>query len=170
MAAGSTYTPIATTTLGSGVTSYTFSSIPSTYTDLILVSNASSTNASYGLRVRFNGDTGSNYSSTRMMGNGSSATSARESSVTGIIINGNGYGGSNDLSTISILQVMNYSNTTTYKTALLRESYAAGATTALVGLWRATPAAITSLTIYNEGGAINITSGATLTLYGIAAA
>lgn len=169
MPAGSTYTPIATTTLGSGVSSYTFSSIPSIYTDLVLISNASSTNASYGLRARFNGDTGSNYSSTRLLGNGSAASSSRETSVTGFVFNGNGYGGANNLNTNTILQVQNYSNTTTFKTALMRENYATSAVTALVALWRST-AAINSITIYNEGGAIDITSGATLTLYGLAAA
>jgi hypothetical protein len=38
-----TYTPIASITLGATATSVTFSSIPSTYTDLILVMNGSST-------------------------------------------------------------------------------------------------------------------------------
>ena len=166
MAAGNTYEAIATQTLGSAVNSITFSSIPSTYTDLILVSNASSTNASYGLRARFNGDTGSNYSSTRLLGNGSAASSARESSVTGFVFNGNGYGGANNLNTISILQIQNYSNTTTNKTALLRENNAAAAVTALVALYRST-SAITSITIFNEFGSANIISGSTFSLYGV---
>ena len=89
--------------------------------------------------------------------------------MTGFVFNGNGYGGANNLNTNTILQVQNYSNTTTYKTALMRENYATGAVTALVALWRST-AAINSITIFNEGGAIDIISGATLTLYGIAAA
>jgi hypothetical protein len=43
MAAGATYTPIATYTVsGSSTLTYTFSSIPSTYTDLVLVVNGSS--------------------------------------------------------------------------------------------------------------------------------
>ena len=51
MAAGSTYTPIATTTLGSAGT-ITFSSIPSTYTDLVIVLNGN------GSRVAGTDDTG----------------------------------------------------------------------------------------------------------------
>ena len=45
MAAGNTYTPIATTTLSSSQNDITFSSIPSTYTDLVIVFNGKSTNA-----------------------------------------------------------------------------------------------------------------------------
>jgi len=52
-----TYEPIATTTLGSNQTTITFSSIPSTYTDLVIVSNMGTTTASYPF-IRFNGDTG----------------------------------------------------------------------------------------------------------------
>ena len=37
MAAGSTYTPIATTTLGSAQADVTFSSISGSYTDLVLI-------------------------------------------------------------------------------------------------------------------------------------
>jgi len=40
MAAAQTYEPIANTTFGSTTSSYTFSSIPSTYTDLFLVISA----------------------------------------------------------------------------------------------------------------------------------
>jgi hypothetical protein len=68
----STYTPIATTTLGSAATSYTFTSIPTTYTDLILIVNAK--NASTGSYPKMqvgNGsvDTGNNYSRTYLTGN-----------------------------------------------------------------------------------------------------
>jgi hypothetical protein len=164
-----TYEPIATTTLGSAQNSVSFTSISGLYTDLVIISNGSSDNASYGLRIQFNSDTGSNYSSTRLLGNGSAASSARESNVSGIVVNGNGFGGANNLNTNSIIQIQNYSNSTTYKTLLLRENNAAAATTALVGLWRST-SAITSIIIYNESGGANIVSGSTFTLYGIKAA
>ena len=61
-----TYTPIATTTLGSGQTSVTFSSISGTYTDLILIASASNTGGATNIRLQFNGDTATNYSSTRI--------------------------------------------------------------------------------------------------------
>ena len=112
--------------------------------------------------MRFNGDTGSNYSTTRILGSGSAASSARESNVTrcvaGFIENGQ---------TTSIAQIMNYSNTTTNKTSLARLNSPASFVGAYVNLWRNT-AAITSIEIYGDsGGAFNNGSA---TLYGIASA
>jgi len=167
MAAGSTYTPIATTTLGSAVTSYTFSSIPSTYTDLVLVTNFGADTATYA-RCRINGDTGSNYSETSVGGNGSLAQSFRDSNVSnGAYITYNGYAGTNAGSAMYILNLNNYSNTTTYKTILTREAAAASSAGATVSLWRST-AAINSIMLYMNSG--NFASGSTFTLYGIAAA
>ncbi len=60
-----TYDPIGNVITTSGQSSVTFSSIPSTYTDLRLVGNQIQNNSSGGgtqqLWVRFNGDTGTNY-------------------------------------------------------------------------------------------------------------
>jgi hypothetical protein len=65
---------------------------------------------------------------------------------------------------------MNYSNTTTYKTALNRSNQAAGGVDATVGLWRST-AAIDTIRFYaNTNGSQNFLTGSTFTLYGIAAA
>jgi hypothetical protein len=162
MAAGSTYTPLATTTLGSDTASVTFSSISGSYTDLVLVVNGGM--ATQGaIFARFNSDTGGNYSVTRLYGDGSTATSDRFSSAASMDV---GFFQSN-LSNNSIIQIMNYSNATTYKTVLNRwnsPAYAAAG----VGLWRST-AAINAVTIYNTVS-IDIKSGTTFTLYGIAAA
>lgn len=114
MAAGSTYTPIATTTLGSAQASYTFSSIPGTYTDLIVVVKGDGSANTNGL-MQYNGDTGTNYSMTALYGTGSAAFSAR-SSNDGQIQLGGFDGASQGTILISIL---NYSNTTTYKTNLV---------------------------------------------------
>jgi hypothetical protein len=165
MAAGSTYTPIATTTLGSSATSYTFSSIAGTYTDLVLVASGTSTNA-YNSTLQFNGDTGTNYSATVLSGSGSAASSYRNSSQTSMLIDYNGNFTSSNTSTI--ISILNYSNTTTYKTALSRANNAAGGVDAVVGLWRST-AAITSIKMA-IGGGYSYATGTTFTLYGIAAA
>ena len=83
MAAGSTYTPIATNTLGSAQASVTFSSISGSYTDLVLIINAGTSDASeQDCLIRVNGDTGSNYSATYMYGTGSSAASGRNANQT----------------------------------------------------------------------------------------
>jgi hypothetical protein len=74
MAAGATYEPIATTTLGTATSSFTFSSIPATYTDLRLVIGwVSGTNP----RIRFNSDTATSYSQTAMYGDGTAASFAQ---------------------------------------------------------------------------------------------
>lgn len=163
MAAGSTYTPIATTTLGSAVNSYTFTSIPSTYTDLVMVWNGA-TATSNNVSLQFNSDTASNYSVTRVRGTGSAAESSRWSSIT-LMFGPNPDSTGN--STV-IWNVQNYSNTTTYKTAIAKGGGAGGEAGAYVGLWRNT-AAITSMTVL-IGGSVNMNVGTTLTLYGIAAA
>ena len=162
MAAGATYTPIATTTLGSAVNSYTFSSIPSTYTDLVLVlSNTTSANIAFF--ARYNGDSGTNYSYTSLLGDGSTATSGRESNQPYLRIgNGNTTFGN------TILQIQNYSNTSVHKTSVDRNNLITDAAFAIVGLWRST-SAINSIQIFTNS-AVTFGVGSTFTLYGIQAA
>jgi ABC-type transporter Mla MlaB component len=167
MAAGSTYTPIATTTASGSSNSVTFSSIPNTYTDLVIVFNGNSTTAgssANSLRVTCNGDTATNYSYTYLAGNGTSAASGRASNQT--------YWDAIDIAQASstgmaILHFMNYANTTTFKTMISRSSVASVETLTAVNLWRKTPEAITSITLDANR---TITSGSTFTLYGLAAA
>jgi hypothetical protein len=63
------------------------------------------------------------------------------------------------------VNVMNYANSTTYKTTLSRADAANEELTAIVGLWRST-AAITSIKVAADAG-INFSTGSTFTLYGI---
>jgi len=155
-----TYTPIATQTLGSSASSVTFTSIPATYTDLIIVlAGTSSANISY--KLQFNGDTGSNYSNTFLYGDGSSAISGRSSSQTSI----GGMGRTGTSQGNGVIQVMNYSNTTTNKTTIGRGSLASQLVISTVGLWRST-SAITSINLAPESGTID--AGSTFSLYGIA--
>ena len=167
MAAGSTYSTIATTTLGSAASSYTFSSIPGTYTDLVLIINGG-TAATTNVQLRFNGDTGTNYSSTQLYGDGTSAGSFRYSSAAGLQINYYAYP-ENAFDWNAICHIQNYSNSTTYKTALARANKASNGVNAAAGLWRST-AAITSLTVRSSDGATNFNVNTTFTLYGISAA
>ena len=170
MAAGSTYTPLATNTLGSAAASVTFSSISGAYTDLVLVvsniTNASSTNSVF---LRFNSDSTTNYSSTFLEGNGSTASSNRVSNRT-VIDSGYNVGLSTTNPGQVIFNIMNYANTTTFKTVISRFAQAAGAapgTSATVSLWRKTPEAITAIEVRCD---VNFGIGTTFTLYGIAAA
>ena len=164
--ATATYTPIATYTVSSAVGSYTFSSIPSTYTDLVLVTNVKSTTTN-NMIMRFNSDSAANYSRTVLSGDGSSAVSARNTGFTEIYTDYNGYFDGLDFDQVKIINVMNYANSTTYKTCLIRSGRAQSGTDAIVGLWRST-SAITS--IYLGGSGNNFVTGSTFTLYGIKAA
>jgi hypothetical protein len=166
MAAGMTYFPIATNTLGSATSSVTFSSISGSYTDLFIVINSGSTTSGQDIRCRFNSDSGSNYSFTYLTGNGSSASSGRATSQTFMPLDYNGYL-SGSIATTTIINCMNYSNSTTYKTILGRFNTAAFGTDAAVGLWRST-SAITSIEFLTS--ASTFLAGSTFTLYGIAAA
>ena len=160
-----TYEPIATYTATGTPTSYTFSSIPGTYTDLILIGSAKRGNAGSGddnYNVTFNGDTGNNYSVTLLYeGSPYSTRSANRANL-----NWMGATGSADFIP-SIVHIMNYANTTTNKTALGRWGGPSDSIVrASVGLWRST-SAITSLTITP---AQSIAANSTFTLYGIKAA
>jgi hypothetical protein len=167
-----TYTQIATYTFPSTLGIYTFSSIPQTYTDLVVVisANCAAAGTTYAnLQMNLNGDSANNYSYCHMYGDGSSAYSDRYSN------NGQAWGGyfnsTSGVYSNIILNVMNYSNTSTYKNIISRGNYGTRGTTTTnptelaVSSWRNT-AAVTSLTI---GGA-NIGAGSTFTLYGILAA
>lgn len=166
MPAGATYEPIATATLGSTATSYTFSSIPQTYTDLVLVTNARVTTGNYGMLIRFNSDSGSNYGNTFLWSNGSSFGSVRNTSTTGVnLFYGGSLSSTNPALTTS--HIMNYSNTATRKTTISRDSASDGID-AIASIWLST-SAISSIDILPSGGA-SFNTGSTFTLYGIAAA
>ena len=163
----STYTPIATQTLGSAASSVTFSSIPGTYTDLVVVCNSGVTaSGGYVLSMQLNGDTGTNYSGTRLSGNGSAAASYR---ATGLNYYFAGLGMPATLTTNVTFHLMNYSSTTTYKTALIRFNDASVGTAAVVCLYRST-SAITSINLSAEVGGTTLLAGSIFTLYGIKAA
>jgi hypothetical protein len=166
MPAGSTYTPIATTTTSGNATSYTFTSIPSTYTDLIVVCNvAADVSTSVQIQVgNGSADTGTNYSWTYVLGNGSSAVSGRASNST-YYLGGDLTGGE---SSTDITHIFNYANTTTNKTVIARGSAAGLNTYATVGLWRST-AAINTVKVFLETPRY-FTNNSKITLYGIAAA
>lgn len=168
MTAGPTYTPLATNTLSSNQATITFSSISGSYTDLILIVSANQTPAFNTQYIRFNGDSGSNYSYTILSGNGSSLVSAKSSSQDAWYSGYFGVPPTTNFGT-EIYNFQNYANTTTYKTGLSRTGRGGGGTDAMASLWRNT-AAITSITYGISGNSAFLTSGSTFTLYGIAAA
>jgi hypothetical protein len=82
-----TYTLISSNVLTGSAASVTFSSIPATYTDLVLrasVRNDDSGTVNGVLRLQVNGLSSSIYSFTALYGNGSASSSARASATTDI--------------------------------------------------------------------------------------
>jgi hypothetical protein len=168
-----TYTLIASSTLTTSTTTVTFSSIPATYTDLRIVTAARS---DAGDRVSsyyfdLNGLTTSIYSRTNLTGNGSSASSARASNQgLGQIGTITGSVSTSNIFPVNTMDILDYSNSTTFKTVLTRtnlEQPTAGFEVgAIVNLVRTTNA-ITSVKFYCVG---NFVAGSTFRLYGIEAA
>jgi hypothetical protein len=161
-----TYEPIATTTLGSATATVTFDSIPGTYTDLVLVIAATNTGGNTDLYLRVNSDTGTNYSYTYLSANGTSALSGRVTSTANVRM---GYYGlpQSTFDYVSTTHIMNYANTTTFKTWLTRSNAASKGVDGIVALWRST-SAITRLDV--RAASDNFGIGSTFTLYGIKAA
>jgi hypothetical protein len=167
MAALSSYTPIATNTLTADGQTVTFSSIPATYTDLVLVINATAVSTSLDISMRFNSDTASNYSRTLLSGSGSTVTSSREANYTSAQINNISQITSTAAAYTGIVHIFNYANTTTFKTALSRSNNAANGVEAVAHLWRKTPEAIHTITL-TAGASRDMKTGSSFSLYGIA--
>ena len=160
--ATNTYVALDKVTISSATNNVSFTSIPSTYTDLQLVVSGTAASNSY-LTIRFNNDTTSTYSHTEYGGDGSAAYSARQSSST--------YGYTSSIYTTqstTTYDVLNYSNTTTFKTYLSNNVSASSGTKTCVGLWRATAQAINRIDIGTAGGP-NFSTGTTFSLYGTSA-
>jgi hypothetical protein len=161
-----TYEPIQTYThTGASTTLITLSSIPATYTDLLVVANVlySANNGDY-IGLRFNEDTSALYSSTPMVGNGTSTNSYRASGDTKIAF----YASSTSTRTAVTIHINNYKSTTAFKSPLIRSSSVSSDNVeARIGLYRST-SAISSLSIFFPVS--SIAAGTEITIYGIKAA
>lgn len=160
----SAYEVIEAKTLSSAVASVTFSSILQTYTDLVLVlSTGVTTGSSTNVFFRYNNDSSALYSRTTLYGDGSTAGSSRGSGAT------EAYAGQSEttIQSMSTLQIFNYSNTTTFKTCITRDSQASLVSQTRVNLYRST-SAISRLDVHSASSTFIV--GSTFTLYGVKAA
>ena len=151
------YIPLATVTLGSSALSVTFSNIPATYRDLILVVQTIRASSNTTI-LRFNGSSATEYNAQRMYGDSSGAASDSVASQTSLDL------GNSATNYISTTQIMDYRATDKHKTILSRQGRDSTYTLALAGRWANTNA-ITSVAV--SSGA-NWNSGSTFNLYGIA--
>lgn len=162
-----TYVKIANQTLTSGNPTITFSSIPSTYTDLVLIGSLQ-TASSGAVRIRFNGDTGNNY---EIMYQSTTSTGGAIQGSYDTAVNG-GYlswhAGSASVSWCGLVfHLFNYSNSSTYKPGINRFG-GKNEASFHVHNWKST-SAINQIDIINSSG-VNFIAGSILTLYGIKAA
>jgi hypothetical protein len=114
------YESIATSTVGSGGTAtVTFSSIPSGYTHLQIRMSALSTGTTStpdDWKFNFNNDSGSNYASHGLYGNGSTVSvSTARTSFTSIRFTGFDRGITNGI-TVGVIDILDYANSSKYKT------------------------------------------------------
>jgi hypothetical protein len=156
-----TYKPLATVTLGSSAASVTFSSIPATYRDLVLVV-AGTTTGSAGLRMRLNNDSGTNYSYVNMYGvasAGSETASSQNILFPGVVTLSSGQ------RFTYTAQVMDYYATDKHKTVLYRANENnAAAVSANASRWAST-SAVTSIQLSLSANSYD--TGTTVNLYGI---
>lgn len=159
-----TYEPIATTTLGSTSNTITFSSIPSTYTDL-RISFVGLASANYiRTRLRFNSDTGSNYSFTFLAGTGGAVITSTSSGISYIQADTEGIITAQP--SFYSFDIFSYAGSTnkTCLTTCNEDKNGSGQVGRFVGLWRST-SAINSVTIYCSSSTFAV--GTTATIYGI---
>ena len=153
-----TYDLLASTTLTTAVTNLTFSSIPQTHGDLVIVTSGTFGGGS-GISFQLNDDTGSNYSMVATGGNPYNTFSNTDTSFRLAYYTISGQ-------SVCIGQLMNYSNTTQHKTMLARGSSATTSVQMIASRWAST-AAVTKIKIINAAGE-NFSVGHTFNIYGIA--
>ena len=163
-----TYTLIEAKTVSTTTASVTFTSIPQTYTDLLVKLSVRQDTANAGLFLRPNSST-TNLSSRRLFADSSAPWSDTGSNIF-MLCNGNWATG--NTFTNNEIYIPNYTSSN-YKSVSI-DSVAENNTSSaglsflgfVAGLWSDTTA-ITSLNFVPEGGGANFVSGSTFYLYGI---
>jgi len=154
-------------TLASTTATVTFSSIPSTYKSLQIRYNTLTPSVGLVYYAQFNGDTGNNYAWHALTGNSSATIAAGVSSTNHIPVGvwDTGSGGAT-APTVGIVDMVDYANTSKYKTVKSISGTDDNSTRHDIdldsGLWLST-AAINSISIATP----NFNAGSTFSLYGV---
>lgn len=163
--ATTTYEPIESKTLATAAAAVTFTNIPAIYTDLVLVCNILTGTGDY-LRLRVgNGsiDTGNNYGSNHFVAGPSGPGSYGYANAPWNYIFVEGVTSATN-PTSSVTNIMNYANTTMFKTMVTRSGIINTVSETSIGMWRNT-GAINQIRIFAD--TTNMSVGSTFTLYGI---
>jgi hypothetical protein len=169
---------IATTTLGSATSTVTFSSIPADYTHLQIRASYQTSRVTYPLDkifIRFNSDSGSNYSCHNLKGDGDSASAGAENSTQIVDADSSSTTAASGGLVFGplIMNILDYANTNKYKTILMLKGFDTNGTVSgyggrvglISGNWRST-SAITSIT-FTVDNAANYSANSKFSLYGI---
>ena len=161
--------PLQNIVVGSAGASFiTFNNIPNTYTHLqVRIMSLASYNGNQSLSATYNSDTGSNYSSHWLTGNGSAASAG---TTTNDNIQYYGFGLWPNEPVVSVIDILDYANTNKYKTMRCLtglDRNGSGHVYLFTGSWRNTNA-ITSIKIAANSG--NFNQYSSFSLYGIKAA
>ena len=167
-----TFDSIASVTLTSTATVINFTNIPQTFTDLVLVANVtgiSNTN-DFSMRVGNTSiDTGSNYSSNYMRGNGSTGGAGASQNSTYIILNSGDSTPTND-NAMFVSNFMGYTNAND-KQVVTRWGQAATSAGLITSQWRGGSSPIKLIQIFlNTAQTYTFSAGSKFSLYGIKAA
>ena len=168
----STYTLISSNVLSSSAATVTFSSIPATYTDLVVRISARTDRAttSTGIRLTFNGSSAANYSYTYVLGNGSAASSSFTSNNT-LATFGSVAAATSTANTFSSheLYIPSYNasqNKPFSSSNAFENNTTAAEVSAYANLWSNT-SAISSITFTQAGSGTSFVTGSSFYLYGI---
>jgi hypothetical protein len=171
LVASGSYESIATVNGTGSSSTITFSSIPSTYKHLQIRALATSTTAASSYGIKINSDsTGSNYKTHRINAAADSVTSTASGYAGSASIAGFYYGDNTTYFTGIILDLIDYANTSKYKTfrtftGVNTNTSASNNEVSLVSnLWMNT-SAVTSIEVFTNGTAWN--SNSVFSLYGI---
>ncbi len=166
----STYEKIQTTTIGTATATVDFTSIPGTYTDLVIIMNAGVTSGADSAYMRFNSDTGNNYNIAELYGTGSTAAAQSDHVRSNIIITFSNDVGGPTITQAATINIMSYAQTTYHKCVIMNSGTPSNSSYPGVSyfgnVWNNT-GAITAVRIYTAN---TFVSGSTFSLYGIKAA
>ncbi len=166
------YESIATLTGNGSATSLTFSSISGTYKHLQIrfLARSSRVGVSDNLNIQFNGDSGSNYATHNLNGDGATAGAGGAANVTYMDAS-NAVRASGSSNTLvygaGIIDIHDYASTTINKTIRIISGFDFNGSgrIALSSGFRNSTSAVTSITLQSDGNAFATDS--TFALYGI---
>jgi hypothetical protein len=170
------YDSLATVTLSATTSTITFAGIPNTYKHLQVRVFARSNRATFPVDdpiLRFNGDTGNNYTTHAIYGDGATATAYASAPRTNIIGVGSLASSAGSGWSAGVLDILDYANTSKNKTVRWLQGYDTNGTVSgyggfvdlISGSWMNT-AAINSITLEVDG-ARSYTQYSQFALYGV---